>query len=65
MAGLGADPVEAGLIESIARPGGNVTGVTLLSGELGGKRLEGFSKKPLPNLRVSRFSTIQSFGKAP
>jgi ABC-type uncharacterized transport system substrate-binding protein len=36
----GADPVEAGLIESLARPGGNVTGVTLLSRELGGKRLE-------------------------
>jgi ABC-type uncharacterized transport system substrate-binding protein len=40
MVGLGADPVAAGLIESLARPGGNVTGVTNLSGELGGKRLE-------------------------
>ena len=40
MTGLGADPVEAGLIESLARPGGNVTGLTSLSGELGGKRLE-------------------------
>ena len=34
------DPVEAGLVESLARPGGNVTGLTLLSRELGGKRLE-------------------------
>jgi ABC-type uncharacterized transport system substrate-binding protein len=40
MTGGGADPVRSGLIESLARPGGNVTGVTYLSGELGGKRLE-------------------------
>ena len=35
-----ADPVEAGLVESLARPGGNVTGLTILAPELGGKRLE-------------------------
>jgi putative tryptophan/tyrosine transport system substrate-binding protein len=40
MAGIGIDPVEAGLVESLARPGGNVTGITNLSIELGGKRLE-------------------------
>ena len=40
MVGQGADPVEAGLIDSLAHPGGNVTGVTNLTGELGGKRLE-------------------------
>jgi putative tryptophan/tyrosine transport system substrate-binding protein len=40
MLGLAADPVEAGLVESLARPGGNVTGLTTLSRELGGKRLE-------------------------
>jgi putative ABC transport system substrate-binding protein len=40
MTGLGANPVEAGLIDSLARPGGNVTGITNLGRELGGKRLE-------------------------
>jgi putative ABC transport system substrate-binding protein len=45
----GADPVEAGLIESLARPGGNVTGLTTLSRELGGKRLE-LLKEVVPKL---------------
>ena len=36
----GIDPVEAGLVESLASPGGNVTGITNLTRELGGKRLE-------------------------
>src|SRR4029453_3676099 len=40
MVGGGGDPVETGLIESLARPGGNVTGITNLNRELGGKRLE-------------------------
>ena len=35
-----ADAVGAGLIASLARPGGNVTGLTSISAELGGKRLE-------------------------
>jgi putative tryptophan/tyrosine transport system substrate-binding protein len=34
------DPVAAGLIDSLARPGGNITGLTLLTRELSGKRLE-------------------------
>jgi putative tryptophan/tyrosine transport system substrate-binding protein len=36
----GWDLVEAGLADSLARPGGNVTGMTFLGGELDGKRLE-------------------------
>jgi putative ABC transport system substrate-binding protein len=40
MSGGGADPVETGLVQSLAHPGGNVTGITNLTGELGGKRLE-------------------------
>jgi putative tryptophan/tyrosine transport system substrate-binding protein len=49
MMGSGSDPVEIGLIESLARPGGNITGLTLLSRELGGKRLE-LLKEAVPKL---------------
>ena len=50
MIGAGGDPVEAGFIESLARPGGNVTGITNLNRELGGKRLE-LHKKPFPKVK--------------
>ena len=53
MAGAGPDPVEAGFVESLARPGGNVTGVSTLSRELGGKRLELFKEAVTKIARVA------------
>jgi putative ABC transport system substrate-binding protein len=62
MTGQGIDPVEAGLVESLARPGGNVTGLTNLSRELGGKRLELF-KEAVPKVaRVAVFYNPASPG---
>jgi putative ABC transport system substrate-binding protein len=49
MTGTGLDPVRAGIVESLARPGGNVTGLTTLNTELGGKRLE-LLKEAVPKL---------------
>jgi putative tryptophan/tyrosine transport system substrate-binding protein len=46
----GVDPVGAGLIRSFARPGGNITGVTNLSLELGPKRLQAFQEL-IPGLK--------------
>ena len=55
MVGSGLDPVKTGFVESLARPGGNVTGLTSLARELGGKRLELF-KEAVPKLaRVAVF----------
>jgi putative ABC transport system substrate-binding protein len=44
-----ADPVQGGLVASLARPGGNVTGVTFVSSELAGKRLQ-FLKEAAPGV---------------
>jgi putative ABC transport system substrate-binding protein len=44
------DPVATGLVEGLARPGGNLTGMTEVSTELSAKRLE-ILKDALPNLR--------------
>jgi putative ABC transport system substrate-binding protein len=47
---VGSDPVSRGLVASLQRPGGNITGLTLLAQELNGKRLE-LLKKALPKVR--------------
>jgi putative ABC transport system substrate-binding protein len=55
------DPVAAGMVESLARPGGNVTGLARLTRDLSGKRLE-LLKETIP--RVSRVGIIWSAASA-
>jgi ABC-type uncharacterized transport system substrate-binding protein len=53
------DPVEAGLVQSLARPTGNITGITWMAFELVGKRLE-LLKDAIP--RVSRVAVLANPG---
>jgi putative ABC transport system substrate-binding protein len=50
MVAAGGDPIEAGLIQSFARPSGNVTGSVIMSPQLNAKRLE-FIKEVLPQAK--------------
>jgi ABC-type uncharacterized transport system substrate-binding protein len=50
------DPVESGFVASLARPGGNITGLTVLADELAGKRLE-LLKEAIP--RISRIAVLR------
>jgi putative ABC transport system substrate-binding protein len=56
------DPVDSGLVASLARPGGNVTGLSLLQPDLGGKRLE-VLRETVPGLH--RFAIIGNFSNPP
>jgi putative ABC transport system substrate-binding protein len=59
-----ADPVAVGLVDSLARPGGNITGVTNISSVLAGKRLE-LLKETVPKLsRVAVLWNPQNPGSA-
>src|SRR5262245_36657928 len=51
------DPVAAGIVDSLARPGGNITGLTRFTRELSGKRLE-LLKDAVP--RISRVGVLWS-----
>jgi putative tryptophan/tyrosine transport system substrate-binding protein len=51
------DPVAAGFVDSLARPGGNITGLTTLQRELSGKRLE-LLKEAVPG--ISRVGALKS-----
>jgi putative ABC transport system substrate-binding protein len=52
-----SDPVESGLVSSLARPGGNVTGLSLMHPDLSGKRLE-LLKEIIP--KVSRVAVLSN-----
>jgi ABC-type uncharacterized transport system substrate-binding protein len=52
MTGLGADPVEAGLVESLTRLGGNVTSVLQTLSEISAVSGWSCSKNPFPRLPV-------------
>ncbi len=58
------DPVASGFVASLARPGGNITGLSTLGPEIGGKRLE-LLKEIVPKLsRVAVFGTSTRLGNA-
>ncbi len=60
MVGVNVDPVKAGFVISLARPGGNITGLTRLDSELHGKRLE-LLKEVFP--RISRVAILWPTGQ--
>src|SRR6266550_2195156 len=58
------DPVAAGIVDSLARPGGNITGLSRLTRELGGKRLE-ILRRWFQKYRVSEFFELQTIRHRP
>ena len=55
------DPIGAGFVTSLSRPGGNATGLSQLAADLGGKRLE-LLREVVPGLR--RLATLSNVGNA-
>jgi len=59
------DPVATGIVDSLARPGGNITGVTTLQRELSGKRLELLKDAVHGISRVAALVNATQLGKGP
>jgi putative ABC transport system substrate-binding protein len=58
---VGADPIRAGLVTSLARPGGNITGVTVQAGnEINGKRLQ-ILKEAVPAASKVAYLTVHTY----
>jgi putative tryptophan/tyrosine transport system substrate-binding protein len=60
----GDDPVGIGFVSSLARPGGNLTGIGFLTTELAAKRLDSYASC-YPRPRMSRYSLIQTVRPKP
>ena len=54
------DPVAAGIVDSLARPGGNITGLAILTRDLSGKRLE-LLKEVVPGIK--RVGVLRDYGR--
>jgi putative ABC transport system substrate-binding protein len=62
---LSPDPIRAGLVESLAHPGGNLTGLSLMNSDLSGKRLS-LMHEVIPNLsRIALFTDIGTASSVP
>jgi putative tryptophan/tyrosine transport system substrate-binding protein len=59
MSGTGADPVAAGFVATLQHPGGNITGLSMLSTELSGKRIE-LLKDVVP--KIDRLAVLRNPG---
>jgi len=65
MVWMGGDPIEAGFATSLARPGGNITGVTVEEGdEIWGKRLQ-ILKEAVPSASKAAFLTMRTSSGRP